>query len=797
MIRNFLTVAIRSLRRQMMYSSINIIGLAVGMACSLVIFLYVYGEWSHDKHFKNGDNIYRIGISFFNLGQFAKAPVLLGRHLPNEYAGIKHFTSFNKKSGELLTVGDQGFKDLVYVVDSSFFNVFSYEFQQGNPATALIEPFSVVLTESMALKYFKDEDALGKTLEVGKTKVPYHVTGIVKDDDRNSHLKAQIWLTMTPEPDEKLYWTSAAVYSYAMLEEGQTQEDLKEAIDALIANQVFPTAGKMMGKTSVEEYIQDDNSVKFFIHPLKDIYLKSNLGMEVSPGGNETNMIVFSIIAIFILVLAAVNFVNLATARATRRAKEVGVRKSLGTTRNRLVWQFLIESVMVSLFSMMLALCLAELFTLAFYWITGQQLSVNIWSGFATLSLVFAFGVLVGVLSGLYPAFYLTAFNPVKVLKGNMASGRQRFRDVLVVFQFAISITLIIATIIIVRQLDYMSSKDLGFEQENTISVDNIDELGQSAVSFREEVLQNPNITNASLHSGEPGSKAIISMYVFQTPEMANALTVTTYMVDHRYLDVMGFRLLAGRNFNPELVSDTAAIILNESAVRAMGIQEKPVGFAINNNQVVIGVVSDFHWESLRNEIAPIAMILTNERKPDMWFSNLGVKVKAGNASGVLSDLEKKWKQRKPDEPFEYHFLDENFGALVEKEQTFGKAIGFFTALAILISCLGLFGLAAYTTEQRTKEIGIRMVLGASAANVVLMLNKKFARLVFLSIIIAVPCSYLAAEEWLSSFAYKTDLNPFIFVGGGILAFVVCGLTVAFHSVRAAQTNPSETLKCE
>lgn len=797
MLRNFFTVAIRSLRRQMMYSMINIVGLAVGMACSLVIFLYVYGEWSHDKHFKNGDRIYRIGISFFNLGQFAKGPVLLGKHLPNDFTGIKHFTTFNKKNGELLTVGDQSFKDLYYEVDSSFFQVFSYEFKQGDATIAIEKPFSIVLTESMAIKYFKTEDVLGEIIEVGKERVPYQVTAVVRDDDRNSHLKAQIWLSMPPAKDEPLYWTSAAVYSYALLEVGQTQDDLKQALDSLIAKQVFPTAGRMMGKKSVEEYVQDVNSVKFFIHPLRDIYLKSALGMEVSPGGNETNMIVFSIIAVFILVLAAVNFVNLATARATRRAKEVGVRKTLGTTRNKLISQFLMESVMVSLFSMMLALGLAELFSLAFFWITGQHLSVNIWSGALTLSIVFAFGVVVGLISGLYPAFYLTAFNPVKVLKGNLVTGKQRFRDVLVVFQFAISITLIIATLIIVRQLDYIGSKDLGFEQENTISVDNIDELGHSAISLREEVLQNPFISNACLHAGEPGSKAIISMYVFQTAELPNPLTVTTYMGDHRYLDVMGFRLLAGRKFNPDLMSDTAAIILNESAARALGIAENPVGAVINNEQKVIGVVSDFHWETLRNEIGPVAIVLKNERKPDVWFANLAVKVKSGNASAVLNDLEKKWKQRNPDEPFKYHFLDENFGALVAKEQTFGKAIGFFTILAILISCLGLFGLAAYTTDQRTKEIGIRKVLGATVSNVVMMLNKKFAKLVFVAVLIAVPCSYFAAREWLSAFAYKTDLNPLIFIGGGVLAFVVCGATVAFHSIRAAQTNPSETLKCE
>jgi putative ABC transport system permease protein len=782
----------------MMYSLINIVGLAVGMACSLIIFLYVYGEWSHDRHFQNADRIYRIGISFFNMGRFAKGPELLADHLPDEFTGIEKITSFDRANSEQLFVEDQLYKDLVYEVDSNFFEVFSYKFLTGEPATAMDKPNSIVLTRSMATKFFKDENAIGKIIEIGKEKTPYQVTGIVQDDHRNSHLKAKIWRSKPPGGTGPFYWTSASVYTFVLLKENVTEPDLRKALDGLISHQVFPTAGKMMGFTILEEYLKDENAVKFFIHPLKDIYLKSNLALELSPGGNETNMIIFSVIAVFILVLAGVNFINLATARATRRAKEVGVRKSLGTSRGKLIWQFLMESVMVSLLSMILALGLAELFSLAFLWITGQQLTLSIWSGASTLSVVIGFGILVGVLAGIYPAFYLTGFQPSQVLKGNVQPRTtQRFRDGLVVFQFSISIALIIATLIIVRQLNYMHTKNLGFDQENTVTIDNLYAIGQSAISFRDELLQHPDVLNASLHSGEPGSKAIISMYTFKTAQMQNALTISTYVGDHRYLDVMGFRLLAGRNFNPELTSDTASVILNESAVRALGLTGNPVGAIVNDKQIVIGVVSDFHWESLRNEIAPIAIVLHNERNSKVSFSQLALKLKSSNAARVLKDAEKKWKARNQDDPFQYHFLDENFGALLQKEETFGKAIGFFTVLAIIISCLGLFGLAAYTTDQRTKEIGIRKVLGASVTNVVMMLNKRFVKLVTIAIVIAIPASYYAAQEWLASFAYKTTLDISLFLVGGLTGLIVCCVTVAYHSIKASQTNPADTLKCE
>lgn len=771
-------------------------GLAVGMACSLVIFLYVYGEWSHDRHVKDGEQIYRIGISFFNMGEFAVGSELIGEYLPREFEGVAAFTRFQNNPSEQLKIGDKIFNEHVFRADSGFFSVFYREAKAGNLANALDKPNSIVLTESVAIKFFNDIDAIGKTISVGKERIPHEVTAIVKDDARNSHLKANIWISYALDPNVKYAWSSASVYNYLRLHKNFSRSDLQRAIDQVIAKDVFPVAD--FGHKKLEDYVADPNSIRLHITALRDIYMRSKVNFELVPGANETNMLIFSIVASFILILAAVNFINLSTARASRRAKEVGIRKTLGTSRTRLVMQFLFESVLICSIALVIALGLAELFTFTFFWITGQSLTVNLWLNPAAIAIVMLFALVIGILAGLYPAFYLTAFKPVKVLKGNFAGSRQGFfRNGLVAFQFVISICLIICTTIIVRQLNFMSTKDLGFEQENVVTINNM-QLIKNPFSFRDEVLNHPDVISASMHSGEPGSKHIISYSMFKTVEMEQAQSMFSYFGDENLAKVMGFRLVEGRWFDPKVASDSAAVILNETAVRELGLTGRAIGTQLNKELNVIGVVSDFHWESLRNNIGPVAFQYENE-KPRRHYplSQLGIKVQASKLQAVIEACRSKWKERAPDEPMQFQFLDENFGALMVKEEVFGKAIGFFTVLAIFISCLGLFGLSAYTTEQRTKEIGIRKALGATVSNIILMLNKQFAMLVIVAAFIAVPMSYLAANQWLDQFAYKIDMEWWIYLVGGVLALVICSLTVGFHSLKASKTNPAETLKCE
>jgi putative ABC transport system permease protein len=793
MFKNILLVAYRHLTRQLSYSLINVIGLAIGIACSLVIILFVYGEWSYDRGFTKADRIYRIGISFFNIGKFANGPEELLDVLPKEFAGIETATRVWKERNLILTANDQTFTEpFAYFVDTAYFKLFEYDFISGNKEKVLAKPNEVVMSRAQAIKYFGTEDVLGKVLEVGKEREPFTVTGVVEELGFNSHLNSQLWFSVHGKISGSPVWSSATFYNYVLLRENLTEADLSKALDKTIETHVFPESGQPMGFKMLEDYLKNENAIKFYIHPLKDIYLKSKLNLEISPGGEKANIFIFSAISIFILALAAVNFVNLTTARASRRAKEVGIRKTMGTSRGKLVGQFLLESMLTSTLAMFLALLLAELFLVVFEYVTGSPLLTTIWRSPVTVLMFFGFSIVVGFLSGIYPAFYLTSFTPVKVLKGNLVtSGGGGFRNFLVVFQFSVSMVLIISAAIVQQQLHFIQTKDLGFDQENILTIDNSDLLGNSAEAFKNELSAQAGVINSSYHMGEPGSKRILSFYTYQTPAMQSAITINTFFGDADYMSVLGMRLVKGRGFDRNLASDTSSVILNEAAVKALDLGDEPIGAKVNEHQTIIGVVSDFHWESLRTSIAPLSIVLSKER------AQLGFKLEAQAIPGFLKAAEAKWKQTVPDEPFRYHFMDDNFGELLQKEAVFGKSINVFTLLAIFISCLGLYGLSAYTAEQRTKEIGIRKVLGASASNIVVMLNRKFTVLVLVAVLISIPLSFYIGQQWLQGFAYHIQLGVGVFLLAVVASLCIAWLTVGYHSLKASLINPSETLKYE
>ncbi len=791
MLRNYLLIAIRNLTRQFTFSLINIVGLGIGIACSLVIFLYAYSEWSYDRHYTSVDRIYKIGISFYNIGQFGLGPEVLGEYLPKEYEGIEAFARVKRVRDLAVLAGEKSFNDLAYYADPTFFDIFSYQFLEGDASTALKGNRGVVMTERMALKYFGNSSALGKMLEIGKDKKPFTVTGIVKDDDRSSQLKACLWLSIEGELTHEPAWTSAAMYNYVLLKDNQEQVDLEAALGRLLEKQVYPNASGVPQNISFEDYKKHENAVKFYVHPLTAVHMKSKLNYEISPGGDESSMYTFAAISVFILLLASVNFINLTTARAARRAKEVGIRKAIGSSRSRLMLQFTLESVMVSLMAMALSLVLAETFLRGFEWVTGDQLVNTLWSSAWSLTVLLVVAITVGVISGLYPAFYLTAFNPVSVLKGNFSSGRGgSFRNILVVFQFSISICLITCSAIIVRQMNFMRTRDLGFNPRNVVTIDNVEALKGQTESFRNELAQQAGVERSSFHTGEPGSKAIMTFSTYNTPQKPEAITIFTYFGDADFVELMGIHVVKGRGFNKDLASDSTGIILNEAAVKALGLVE-PIGAVINDGNRVIGVVSDFHWESLRNSIAPIAIMLGK------GYYQLGFRMSSARPQAFIDAAEAKWKQLAPEEPMQYHFLDDNFGEMLKKESVFGKAVGFFTGLAIFISCLGLYGLSAYTAQQRTREIGIRKVMGATTTNIVAMLNRKFAMLVCIAVVIAMPTTIYLMTKWLEGFAYKTTLEVWIFLVAILVTFTIALLTVSFHSFRAALINPASTLKYE
>ncbi len=789
MIRNYLLIALRNLYRQFSYSLINISGLAIGMACSLVMFLYAYNEWSYDRHFSNAERIYKIGVSFFNMGDFAVGPEVLGEVLPAEFEGVEAFTRIKQASAVPIQVDEVSFPENVFYTDSSFFKVFSYQFIQGDARTALVHPGTLVLTESMATKYFGSADCIGKTVLAGKEKLPFTITGIVKDDNKSSQLKSRIWLSNESILKGERAWSSAAFYCYVLLKENVMLQDLNTALDRIIEKHVFPGAGDL-AKGTLEEYRNNPLSVKFHVLSLTDVHLKSRLMFEISPTGSESNIYAFGGLSVFILVLAAVNFINLTTARASRRAKEVGIRKAIGSSRSKLIGQFMLESMLVSLASLIVALALAEVFVRLFEMITGDKLVNTLWAGGAGVVGIVVFAVVVGSISGIYPAFYLTSFKPVRVLKGNLAAGDSGFfRNALVVFQFTISISLMICSAVTFRQMNFMQTKDLGFKDDHIVTIDRASSLKQSTEAYKHLLLQLPGVSGASYHAGEPGSKAIITVNVFQTPTMPQGASISTFNGDYEFVDFMGFRLVKGRSFSKDLASDSSAIILNEAAVRELGLTE-PIGAELDEGQHVIGVVSDFHWESLRNKIAPLAIALG---KP----YQLGVRVDPAHMASFLKSAETEWKKLVPDEPFKYHFLDENFGALLKQEEIFSNAIAFFTGLAIFISCLGLYALSAFTAQERTKEIGIRKVLGAAVMDIVKMLNLKFSLLVLIAVVVALPVSFFLMSRWMEGFAYRADLSWWLFLVSVALAMIIALITVSFHSLKAATVNPADTLKYE
>ncbi|HTF19247.1 MAG TPA: FtsX-like permease family protein, partial [Chryseolinea sp.] len=750
-----------------------------------------FGEWSYDRHYPNAARIYKVGVAFFGMGGFAIGPEALGESLPQQYEGVEAFTRVRKDAALALSTETREFIELAYFTDESFFKMFPREFVAGNPTAALRNDNSLVMTESVAQKIFGTTDVLGKTLLIDKDKKPFAITGVVTDDFRPSQLEARIWLSNHGKLTREPMYTSASMYNYVMLKDGQTQTDLESALDRILEKEVYPNPMGVPDAASFEDYKKHPNAVQFPVHSFRDVHLKSSLRYEISPGGNEKNMYAFGAISLFVLLLASVNFINLTTARASRRAREVGIRKAVGSSRGRLITQFLSESLLVAIISMLLALFFGEAFLLAFQLMSGTKLVPSLWTTW-NLAILATSTLIIGVCSGLYPAFYLTAFKPALVLKGNLtASGGSGFRNVLVVAQFTISLCLMMCTAVIVHQMNYMKDRDLGFDGQNVVTIDNLSALATHVEAFESYLSNLSGVTAVALHSGEPGNESMKMVQAYKSKVMTEPMSLNTYLMDEQMIPLMGFKIVQGRNFNKHLASDTAAVILNEAAVKVLGLAD-PIDADLDFGGKVIGVVKDYHWQSLREQIGPSVFMMGTKK---YYQLSMGLNTAAG--SDVLAQVTKKWQELAPEESFSYHFVDENFNAILEKERLFGRAVGFFTVLAIFVSCLGLYGLSAYTTEQRTKEIGIRKVLGASATHIVMMLNKRFATLVALAVLVATPLALYLSMRWMEGFAYRADMQASLFVAAILTAFAVALLTVSYHSIKASLSNPVDALKYE
>lgn len=807
MIRNYIKVALRNLWKNKGYSAINIIGLSVGLATCLLILLYVWDELSFDKFHAKANRIYRIHSNIRFGGNDLRMTVTsdpMGATLKRDYPQIEQFARVYASDGsKLLKKGDNFINETsVAYADSTFFDVFSFPLLSGNPVTVLNDPNTVVISETAANKYFGTTNAVGKIVETSE-KQQYKVTGVMKDMPENSHFKYDFLFSMDNVKYGFGNYLSHNFITYVVLKEGAKASEFPRIFKDFIVKNIMPQAKMLMKINSIEDFEKAGNFIQYELMPITDIHLKSDRFPEMRPNGSEQNVFIFSAVAFFILLIACINFMNLSTARSANRAKEVGIRKVLGTARKTLVAQFLTESMLVAFLSLCIALLLTLLILPFFNDLASKQLTMSSFFTLGFLPLLIILPLVVGLIAGSYPAFYLSSFQPITVLKGKLASGfkKSSLRSGLVVFQFAATIFLIIATIVVFNQLNFIQTKKLGYNKDQVLVIDNAYVLGSQVKPFKEEVLKSSGIIGGTVSSFLPVENSSRSDNTFSKDavmDVKSGLNMQTWDVDYDYLKTFGMEIIKGRSFSKEYGTDSSATIINETTAGLLGYAD-PIGKTIyassNEGKMtpyeIIGVVKNFNFESLRQTVGPLCFLLGNST------GSVSFKVNTSNIKNLVGSVEATWKKMAPGMPFSYRFLDESFDQMYRAEQRMGKLALAFSILAILVACLGLFGLATYAAEQRIKEIGIRKVLGASVSGIVEMLSRDFIRLVFIAALIAFPLSWWAMHKWLENFAFRIDIQWWVFIAAGLISMIIALGTISFQAVKAALANPVKSLRTE
>jgi putative ABC transport system permease protein len=818
MFKNYFTIAIRNLSKHRFYTFINIMGLAVGIASCLVIVLFVINELSYDKHHHHANRIYRVNgeIKFGgNHWKLAVAPAPLAETFIREFPEVENAVRFRSRGSYLVKVNetaDNIKEDNVIWADSSFFKIFTVPVLQGKSSTALKDPNSVAISRKVASKLFPEGNALDQTI-ILDNRWPMKVTAIFEDMPETGHFKFDILISMAGLDEAKgTVFLSNNFQTYLLLKEGADPKALEAKFPAFIIKYMGPQIAQVLGSEfTLEKFASSGNKIEYTLMPLLDIHLHSDLTGDFRPNSDITYVYLFSAIALFILVIACINFMNLSTARSSNRAKEVGVRKVMGSLRSHLVRQFLTESILLSLFSFVLAIALSYLFVPVFNTLSQKTLSLPL-ADPAFYGIVLAGSLIVGLMAGLYPSFFLSAFKPVNVLKGNVALGMKSgfIRSSLVVFQFVISIFLIIGTITVYRQLSYIQHKKIGFEKDQVLIVHDAYALKDKLQVFKDQVKENNFILDGTISGYLPvnGWRSDNTHWPEGAqPTQDNMVGLQSWDVDQDYLKTFGMNMKQGRFFSEEFPSDSTAVVLNETAVRQFNFEDDPIGkkistFSGNNpdgspdlNSIksftVVGVVENFHYESLKHNISPLGFFL---RKSN---GSLAFRFESKNTQDVIAAVEKSWKALAPGQPFQYSFLDQDFGNLYSTEQRLGKTFAVFAGLAIVIACLGLFGLTAFTAEQRTKEIGIRKVLGASVSSIIFLLSKEFGKLIIIAFVLAAPFAWFAVNWWLKSYEYKVEIGALVYIFAGIAAFLIAWITMSFQSFKAASSDPVKSLKSE
>ena len=801
MLKNYIKVALRNIRRHKIYTFINITGLAIGMTCCILIMLWVTDELSFDRFHGKADRIARVYDTLTlggNVRQGVTISAPMGPAMVEELPEVVEAVRFTSSDKVFCKYKDREFfEEDVYYTDKSIFDVFDFPLVAGDPKTALTVPYAVVITEEIARKYFPDEDPMGKTFRFDGTS-DYTVTGVAADVPHNSHLQFEMlcsFETLHAQHNPELeVWGSFSYYTYLLLDENVSYERAEEKLAWFIDEHMGP----MLAEAGAE--------VTLHLQKLTDIHLHSHFFGDIGETGDIKQVYLFSIIAIFILLIACINFVNLATARSSLRAGEVGLRKTLGAVRAKLVGQFLSESILYGVISMAVAVMLLELVLPLFNGLTERSLSLSYTHSAWVLPFLAVMAVLVGLVAGAYPAFFLSSFQPVKVLKGHLKAGASnyRLRSILVVGQFVISIALIIGTVTVYRQLDYLKNKNLGFDKEHVVVLNtSADGVRQSLPAFMNELRNLNGVVSVGASSFPLGrSYSMLNMQPEGFSEQESQL-VSLFDVDENYIPTLGIKLSAGRNFSKDFPSDTGnSVIINEAAARAFGWTE-PLGKKISQasrtpgqdervSRTVVGVVKDFHQMSLREEIAPLVM-----GNSDVPYRAVSVRLAPGNAEQIMNALEDKWDAFFSGHAFDFYFLDEAFDSSYRAEERFGKISLYFSLLAIFIGCLGLLGMASFTAEQRTKEIGIRKVLGASLPGIIGLMLKDFIVLIVVANVLAWPLAWYMMNRWLEDFAYRLPMSWTVFALAAVLALAITLLTVSYQAVKAALANPVNALKHE
>jgi len=807
MFENYFKAAWRSLTKNKAFTILNITGLSIGLACSLLIALYVLDELNYDRFNTQADRIYRINEQV-RFGDFnyngTWVPAVMGPAFAKDFKQIERYTRFKYNPGVVIRKGNENIReDKAVYADSSLFDVFTLDMIAGDKKTALKEPYSLVITESTARKYFNSFDIIGKTVLVNGN-MNYKITGVIKDIPGQSHFNFDLFMPLCElEASRSDSWITTNFQTYLLLKPGTDFREFEKQLNRSMEQYQSPQL-KTQLNISEDDFRKAGNYVKCSLMPLTDIHLYSNLEHELGINGSIRYVYIFSAIAIFILLIACINFMNLSTAHSANRAKEVGVRKVLGGLKNNLIAQFLIESFVVCFLSFVIAIIIAALFLPLFNQLADKQIKVSLLLSPSILSGILLLLILVSLISGSYPAFFLSSFQPIKVLKGNLSMGFKGsvLRNTLVVLQFTISVILMVGTLVIYNQVQYIMNKDLGFNKEQVLTLQNTYALNNNTKAFTNELLRMPGVKNITSSGFLPMTGSRTAQGFITAPQFdgKNFTLMQVWPIDERYLPTLQIQLKSGRNFSAQYPTDSTAVIINETAAKLFGgvdpvnkklyqIGDLSTGKLVAYN--IIGVIKDFNFNSLREQVAPLVLNLRQDN------GGMAVRISSSDIPGLLNEIKTRWKSMTSSQPFSYAFLDEEFNKQYRVDQRTGKIFLLFSILAILIACLGLFGLVTFAAEQRIREIGIRKVLGAAITDIFKLLSKDFVKLLLLSICIASPIAWWVMSKWLQDFAYRIGIGWWMFVAVGAVCLLIALVTISFQAIRAAVANPVKSLRTE